>query len=377
MKKRITFADIFSGCGGLSYGFAINPNFEGLIGIDHSPAAGKVFEQNHNGVPFQLRDLFDGDQVKEVIKLLKGTCDVLLGGPPCQGFSTLGKRRDADKRSTLVDVFLNLISEISPKVVILENVRGIKSMKHPSGATYPEYMHDFLKYKSADAYDTTEFIIDTLEYGLAQTRVRYVLLAVKKSINKNNKILEQIKETIYSKKTNDYKNLIDVIGDLPEIESGQGSEIIEICNPDGKTKIIHNHKAMKHSARLVERLMHVPVGGGLPDVPKELLTPHLQKMVDGGYGSGGHVKNIYGRLDWNKPSGTIVAGIDKITCGRFVHPKSNRLLTPRECARLQSFPDDFIFSGGSVAQYYMIGNAVPPKISQVFASAIEAALSTQ
>jgi DNA (cytosine-5)-methyltransferase 1 len=99
----------------------------------------------------------------------------------------------------------------------------------------------------------------------------------------------------------------------------------------------------------------------LLDVPRRLLTDHLRRLVDGAYGSGGHVKNIYGRLEWGKPSGTVVAGIDKITCGRFVHPVENRLLTPRECARLQSFPDEFAFMPSLVASYYLIGNAVPPK----------------
>jgi DNA (cytosine-5)-methyltransferase 1 len=126
MTDKITFADIFSGCGGLSYGFYKKRIYQGIVAIDHSHAAGKVFEQNHHKMPFQLRDLYDDEQVKEVTSLLKGKCDVLLGGPPCQGFSTLGKRRDADKRSTLVDVFLNLIRTVKPKIAIIENVRGIK-----------------------------------------------------------------------------------------------------------------------------------------------------------------------------------------------------------------------------------------------------------
>ena len=127
---------------------------------------------------------------------------------------------------------------------------------------------------------------------------------------------------------------------------------------------------MNHSAKLKERFSYVPKGGGLLDVPSHLLTPHLQKMVSGHYGSGGHVKNIYGRLSWDKPCGTIVAGMDKITCGRYLHPDANRLLTPRECARIQSFPDEFKLIGGQVARYYAIGNAVPPQLAQVLGMAI-------
>ena len=139
--------------------------------------------------------------------------------------------------------------------------------------------------------------------------------------------------------------------------------------------VIFNHRALAHSDQLLRRFAHVPPGGGLLDVPRRLLTPHLRKMIDGHYGNGGHIKNIYGRLEWGKPAGTVVAGIDKITCGRFLHPDADRLLTPRECARLQSFPDSFRFHGSMVKCYYLIGNAVPPKFSEVFASAIHKGLT--
>ncbi len=375
MTKKITFADIFSGCGGLSLGLATHPDFKGILAVDHSEPAGKVFQDNHPNIPFELHDLYDDNEAASVAEALTGRCDVLLGGPPCQGFSTLGKRRSSDRRSTLVDVYLKLAANIKPKIVIVENVRGIKSMEHPSGMKYPDFMRYYLQTLCDPEYDTDELIIDTKEYGLAQTRVRYLFLAVRRDININGDVLKVLVSDILSQRTFNTRTLKEVIGDLPYIESG---ESYDENMPYGKTKqVIYNHKAMKHSPRLIERLSHVPVGGGLPDVPRKLLTKHLLKMLDGNYGSGGHVKNIYGRLDWNKPCGTIVAGIDKITCGRFVHPIANRLLTPRECARIQSFPDDFKFSGGSVAQYYMIGNAVPPKISTVLANAITRALKTK
>ena len=157
---------------------------------------------------------------------------------------------------------------------------------------------------------------------------------------------------------------------MPRLEPNIGADELKI---EGR-KVIYNHKALRHSDELKTRFSHVPPGGGLLDVPEELLTPHLRKMKNGSYGSGGHVKNIYGRMDWGKPSGTIVAGIDKITCGRYVHPEENRLITPRECARIQSFPDWFRFKGSNVTQYYLIGNAVPPKLSKVLAKSILASL---
>ena len=143
------------------------------------------------------------------------------------------------------------------------------------------------------------------------------------------------------------------------MQSGEGAD--ELCL-DGRT--INNHYVFVYEKNTLKRIEAVPEKGGLQDIPDSLLSNHLKKMKSGGYGSGGFVKNLYGRLDWDAPSGTVVAGIKKITCGRFFHPVDNRLLTVREAARLQSFPDDYRFLGGLIDQYTVVGNAVPPKFSE-------------
>jgi DNA (cytosine-5)-methyltransferase 1 len=162
-----------------------------------------------------------------------------------------------------------------------------------------------------------------------------------------------------------YRTLREVIGDLPSLESGQGSD--ELVTATG---VVYNHYVFEYEKKTLERIKAVPQNGGLQDIPDELLSNHLMKMKHGGYGSGGFVKNLYGRLDWDKPSGTIVAGIKKITCGRFFHPTDSRLLTVREVARLQTFPDDYKFSGGLIDQYTVVGNAVPPKFSEFIGNVI-------
>ena len=129
-----------------------------------------------------------------------------------------------------------------------------------------------------------------------------------------------------------------------------------------------------HGTELLRKLKYVKPNGGLMDVPRKLLNNHLRNMIDGTYGSGGFVKNIYGRLDWKKPTGTVVAGIRKITCGRFIHPDYDRLLTPRECARLQEFDDDYLFHGSLTDQYTLIGNAVPPKFSHFIGSVLKSTI---
>ncbi len=370
----IRFADIFSGCGGLTNGFYRKKCFRGILAIDSWRIAGEVFTENHSKIPFELRDMHNLSELELITEKLKDKCDILLGGPPCQGFSTLGKRRDGDRRSSLVEIFLEICLRVKPKIIVMENVRGITSKIHENGVLFPEFINQKLANGSGiSKYDIENIIIDTREFGLAQTRVRWFLIAVKKDINHNNAVLQNIIKGINKRKTRKVRVLREAIGDLPYIESGEGADKFITDNGGGR-KIIYNHKAMKHSQALVERFSYVPIGGGLLDVPRRLLTDHLKRMLDGAYGNGGHPKNIYGRLDWDKPAGTIVAGIDKITCGRFVHPSANRLLTPRECARIQSFPDTFRFLGSLVNQYYMIGNAVPPKISSVIADSICQAL---
>jgi len=321
-------------------------------------------------VPFWAADLHKEEEIDRITSLLRGRCDVLLGGPPCQGFSTLGNRAPNCRISSLVDVFLQMTLSIKPKIIVMENVRGLASKVHPSGVLFPEFIKKTLEQSVGfPRYRTAEFLVDAQEYGLAQTRLRYILVAVRDDLVGAADMVATIVEKIEQQKQRKRATLREAIGDLPKVASGEGGDVY-IERYKGRRRAIYNHKAMNHSQTLQKRLSFVPQGGGLPDVPRRLLTEHLKRMLDGKYGSGGHVKNIYGRLQWDEACGTIVAGMDKITCGRFVHPDENRLLTPRECARIQSFPDSFRFFGGQVTQYYSIGNAVPPKLSSVFANAV-------
>jgi len=354
-----TYIDLFSGCGGLSYGFSKSKSFQCLLASDVWDKAGEHYELNHKNEPFELRDFSKQEDIDSVVSRFKNKCDVVLGGPPCQGFSTLGKRKLVCEKSILVDSFLEVATRIKPRLILMENVKTITSKKHPAGGLVTDKIDELLA-RSGYAYKT--IILSATDFGLGQTRKRFFLFAVKK---KNKAILDELIEGIEKKKKKKFSTLKELIGGLPIIEAGQGEQVTSY---NGKN--IYNHQAMNHSEKLVERFSYVSKGGGLLDVPVELLTNHLRKMVSGGYGTGGHAKNIYGRMSWDKPSGTIVAGMDKITIGRFVHPDCNRLLTPRECARIQSFPDSFRFQGSFVTQYYLIGNAVPPVFSKVFSSTI-------
>lgn len=353
----ITFADLFAGCGGLSQSFHGSRLFNQFLATDYWKAAEESYLRNHRGAKFELLNLEQKKEVETLTNILSGNVDLILGGPPCTGFSTLGKRQVGCAKSMLVDVFIQICMDVSPKVILMENVKTIRSKSHPKGGKVLDHVNKTL---TRAGYEYRELTLKATDFGLGQTRERFFLLAVKKK-NSSPTFLNETVNSVLSQKKSKHNTLYDLIGDLPKIEAGEGAEIMK-----HRRKYLYNHRAMNHSEKLIARLKHVPPGGGLMDVPRHLLTDHLRRMVSDKYGSGGHQKNIYGRMDWGKPSGTIVAGMDKITVGRFVHPDANRLLTPRECARIQGFKDNFIFSGSLVTQYYLIGNAVPRVFSEVW-----------
>lgn len=356
-----SFADLFCGGGGMSLGL-IDAGLKHKVAVDFWGIAKLNYTSYHRlseGKFYQM-NLFDETEKNELINILKTkSIDVLAGGPPCQGFSTLGKRSDKDDRNRLVDAYLSIATQVLPKMIIMENVPAIKSMKHSNGMKYPEYAKCYLRERG---YYAETILIEGKQVGLAQTRKRLFLLALKQdTVREINDFSQLLKTKIHEHTVaNEQKILREVIFDLPQFESGEGEDEIFF---EGKK--IYNHNVFKYREDNLVRIQHVPTAGGLQDIPEEYLSNHLIKMKRGGYGSGGFVKNLYGRLQWDKPAGTIVAGIKKITCGRFFHPECNRLLTVREAARLQSFPDDYKFLGSFVDQYTIVGNAVPPKFSEL------------
>ena len=355
------FADLFCGGGGMSLGL-ISAGMKDTVAVDFWEAAKNnytTYEPLSHSEFLQL-NLFEEENRDKVVEILKKKkIDVLAGGPPCQGFSTLGKREEEDCRNKLVDAYLSIALRVLPKMIIMENVPAIQSMRHSSGLKYPEYAKKLL---SENGYYATTVFMEGEKVGLAQSRKRLFLLAINKEhVDEIDDFEHAVLSELESiEKNYERKTLRDVIYDLPRYESGEGTDIAEVNGMP-----LYNHTVFKYREDNLRRIECVPYKGGLQDIPDELLSNHLKKMKSGGYGSGGFVKNLYGRLDWDQPSGTIVAGIKKITCGRYFHPECNRLLTVREAARLQSFPDDYIVKGGQIEQYTIIGNAVPPRFGEV------------
>ena len=359
------FVDLFCGVGGLTLGLS-NAGFAPKIAVDIWEKAELNFKAYFPKVEFLKLDLSDNNYRDLLVSQIKKVNPVLIaGGPPCQGFSTLGKRHDEDKRNSLIDSYLDVLKRVCPLFIIIENVPGMKSMSHKSGTDYPTHIRKTLE---GIGYQVATLSLNSVEFGIAQTRKRVFFLGMLHGVNQTGSppFSELALQLSSEMKTKEQKTLRDAIYDLPRLTDGEGEESLLL---DGEE--ILNHKIFKHSELLKKRLSFVPYAGGLQDIPRKYLSRHLRKMIDGEYGSGGFVKNLYGRLVWEKPSGTVVAGIRKVTCGRFVHPEDNRLLSVRECARLQGFPDDFRLSGSITEQYTLVGNAVPPVFGYVLGEIIK------
>jgi DNA (cytosine-5)-methyltransferase 1 len=325
---KFTAADLFCGAGGLSKGFEM-AGFEILFGIDSWSSAMESFQRNISGAKAILADITKIED--NFFEEYKGKVDVLMAGPPCQGFSVIGKRDITDPRNSLFEEVIRVAKIIEPKVVIIENVVGLLSMKAPNGKLVKNMILERLR---DIGYYTESRILSASDYGVPQNRKRVIFIGSK------------IGKIGYPSPVAEKVTVRDALSNIPDV----GAEFY--LPPEnnfqkfmsGKTNKIYNHENYNHSEIVIKRMSYVKPGGNWRDIPKEL------------YNVGGEHSNNYRRLDPDKPSITI----KHVTKSMIIHPWYNRCLTVREAARLQSFPDDFIFYGTRFDQHQQIANAVPP-----------------
>ncbi|MCI5130313.1 MAG: DNA cytosine methyltransferase [Candidatus Electrothrix sp. EH2] len=370
--------DLFCGTGGFSKGFekAAPSDYEVVFGLDLLKSSVKTFQLNHTrafGLAGDIRKVRKQD-ISDTLNLGKGDIDVILGGPPCQGFSSIRPFRstnDDDPRNTLFEEFASFINYFRPKVFVMENVVGLAT--HKNGETIELMQQCF----SSLAYDTDWRILNAAHYGVPQKRERLIFLGVQKggklsfpkpthshdgvTIGVKNKQRHLVPE-----KNHVANNVVlpkaytveDAIGDLPEIPSGGSCE--QYTKPPvtdyqrerrNGCKLLKLHKATDHSEKMLEIIKHS--GKNIHSIPKNLITS--------GFSS------CYSRLDGNEPAVTITVNFVHPASNRCIHPRLNRALTPREGARLQSFDDDFEFSGNRSQIVKQIGNAVPPLLGKAIA----------
>tara|TARA_B110000908_G_C10228731_1_gene439425 strand:+ start:878 stop:1987 length:1110 start_codon:yes stop_codon:yes gene_type:complete len=354
--KKIKIIDLFAGVGGLSYGFAHDDDFEIIAANEILPDMAKAYELNHPTVKMYCKDIKEFG-IKDLVKDLgtkKGEIDLVIGGPPCQAYSTVGKRLIDDPKGKLFQEYYRILKEINPKVFLFENVKGLLSMQ--KGQLLKTIISLF---KSLD-YKVEFKVLNSVNYGVPQFRERVIIIGTKLSNNfRYPKITHTDKvNNLFSNGLKPFLTLADAISDLPLIKSNEESfeyssesknEFQRIMRKNAPKKIA-DHNAPKNNENLVKIMELLPDGGTPKDLP-EVLRPKS------GFG------NTYCKLWWNRPSTTITRNLSTPSSSRCIHPKAPRPLTTREGARIQCFPDDYIFYGSRSSKNLQIGNAVPTLLS--------------
>jgi DNA (cytosine-5)-methyltransferase 1 len=338
--------DLFCGAGGLSIGLT-DAGFSIIAALDNDPVAIQSYRDNIGPhVHFAAIEDVSASDLLSSAGIEPGECTLLAGGPPCQGFSLQRRGHRDDARNGLVRHFIRMVEDIQPQFFLMENVEGLLS-KHGK-----PYLREFSLRASRLDYFLHLQLLNAADYGVPQRRRRAFLIG-----ERTRDFAPKFK---FPNATTPLKarTVRDAIGDLPS-PPRDGS-----CHPH-----YQNHfREARLAAINIERIRHVPPGGG-----REHLPAHLQ--LDCHRNNLGHRhKDVYGRLAWDEPSVTLTARFDSFTRGRFAHPEEDRSLTIREGARIQTFPDSFVFAGNREDQARQVGNAVPPQLGERLGQAISAAL---
>lgn len=346
MENVLNCIDLFCGCGGLSLGFE-KAGINVLVGIDAWQDAITTFNYNHKNSKGICADLSNLEP-SEIEKELNGkSVDLIIGGPPCQGFSVAGKRIVDDVRNKLYKNFVRFVEYYKPKAFMMENVPNILSIG--SGIVRDSIVKDF----SDLGYKVVYQVLTASNYGTPQNRRRAVFVGFKNGFEF--KFPEKTVEKLITSS--------EALSDLPEnsLEDGTPYPIASKCDYQKLMRCnsdkVYNHQITEHNERTKEIIALVPDGGNYKNLPEELQQTRKVHIA-------------WTRLNSQKPSFTIDTGHR-----HHFHYKWNRIPTVRESARIQSFPDDFIFLGTKTSQYKQVGNAVPPLMAEAIAKKIKESLN--
>ncbi|ETB64113.1 TPA: DNA (cytosine-5-)-methyltransferase [Candidatus Nomurabacteria bacterium] len=342
MKNKII--DLFSGVGGLSLGFE-NAGFDIALAIDHWDDSIKTFNHNRKDKVGTTKDVYDFTD--QELKTLKKEVIGIVGGPPCQGFSMVGTRDHKDKRNSLYLEFVRFVQIIEPKFFVLENVKGLLTLKGGS------FKQDIIKRFSDIGYNVTFKILRASDYGVPQNRDRVFFVGLKKSYFKD-KFFEfpDVNKKIVTTE--------EALSDLLDVE--EKSETQKYKKPPKSdyqkfirenSSLIFNHEITNHSDQTVDIISKIPDGGNIKSISQDYYKIR-------------NYNTAFKRMNSKKPSNTI-------DCGHrnYFHYCKNRIPTVRESARIQSFPDVFEFLGSKTSQYKQVGNAVPPLLAYAVAKKIK------
>mgnify|MGYP000498022948 CR=1 FL=1 len=346
MSKKLNVIDLFSGCGGFSYGFE-QAGFQVILGVDNTKAALDTFEKNHKNSKSLLLDLHEDSSIEKIVKA-KGNknVDVIIAGPPCQGFSLTGTRNEKDDRNSLFNAVFKLAKKVQPKALIIENVSGLLTLYKGKAKK------EIIELCEEMGYNCSPKLLYAPDFGVPQIRKRVFFVAIKKNLG-----IFEFPDPTHNKKN--YINCEEAIGDLPSLEKDLGNNDMKYEKKAFSSyqklmrkgnKSLNNHIGTSHTDHVKNVISQVPEGGNHKDLPP-------------GVGDSRKFNEAWTRYHSKKPSKTIDTGHRN-----HFHYKWNRVPSVRENARLQSFPDRFVFSGNKTQQYRQVGNAVPPILGQVIAN---------
>lgn len=391
MSSKLQFIDLFAGAGGLSEGLT-EAGFHSLFANEVIQTYAQTYARNHVGakvVANDIRDL-DANKVREELGIEKGALDLIAGGPPCQGFSINAPiRSTSDKRNHLFKEYLRFVEAFAPRAILIENVPGLVSFEHG------ETLHAILQSLAELGYGADVRILGAAYYGVPQMRWRTIIIGVRGAelppsafptpiyhapikpnftTTFNGKMLVSMPTSATEAK---FTSVYEAIGDLPVLACGEKGEAIKeyTCEPfsdfqkamrRGSVGVL-NHESPKLAKINVERMKYIKPGGNWTDIPFEMLPKGMQKAR-----RSDHTKR-YGRVTKDGLASTILTKCDP-HWGAYIHYEQDRSFTVREAARIQSFPDHFVFGGTIAEQFAQVGNAVPPLLAKAVGNSIQTIL---
>ncbi len=319
MAAGYTCIDLFCGAGGMTLGFT-SAGFSPLFALDNNPWAVATYNRNF-GAHAICADI---QKVREF-----PSAQVIVGGPPCQGFSLLGERLPSDPRNQLWRGYMRAAAQVKPLVFVMENVPQLLSSE--------EY-REIVRQAERLGYEIEGRVLNAADYGVPQTRKRAIIIA------------SRIGPVEYPKPTHSghrpWRTVRDAVGDLPLEPETEGL-----------------HQGRNPRPKSLARYKSIPEGGNRWDMPRRLQPQCWIKKTKGG-------TDLMGRLWWDRPAFTIRTEFFKPEKGRYLHPQAHRPITHREAARFQTFPDDFVFEGSKIEIAKQIGNAVPCLMAEAIAKTV-------
>jgi len=390
-NENLTMIDLFAGAGGLSEGLS-EVGFKSLYANEIKKCYSETYATNHPGTVVDQRDirLVDASAVRGKLGIKRGELDLIAGGPPCQGYSINAPVRSTeDARNHLFKEYLRFVEAFFPQAVLIENVPGLVSFE--GGLTLEAILGSLEKI----GYQSDVRILYAPHYGVPQTRWRTIIIGIRSGQPVGNAFPEPIRQAplrinftarfegrniVALPKTLELPQFVsvrDAIDDLPVLGNGQVGSLMKRYRTTPQNDFQHalrgsagrvtHHEAARLSSINLERMSHIPPGGNWTNIPFGLLPKGMQRAR-----RSDHTKR-YGRVDPDGLASTILTKCDP-HWGAYFHYNQDRAFTVREAARIQTFPDSFLFAGSRVEQYEQVGNAVPPFLAASIGQSLVGAL---